>query len=237
MEEIKRDMIAYWSQRVDEFSAQRCREFQSPKRQLWIEEFQRYFSMDAPLRILDVGTGTGFFANILALEGHDVVGIDLTEHMIVEAKRKAELYHVPSAFYVMDAERPEFPDASFDVVISRNLTWALPNLGKAYKAWRRVLKDGGLLLNFDADYCHEKADMPLPAAHAHQQIAPSLLAEYERMKTVLRRPELRPQRDCELLAEAGFRDVRMDLSVWKRIYRDVDEFYNPTPIFCIAAYA
>lgn len=110
-----------------------------------------------------------FFANILALEGHDVVGIDLTEHMIAEAKRKAELYDVPSVFYVMDAERPDFPDDSFDVVISRNLTWALPHLGQAYKAWRRVLKDGGLLLNFDADYCHETTDMPLPASHAHQK--------------------------------------------------------------------
>lgn len=237
MEDVKQEMIQYWSQRVDEFSAQRCREFQSPKRQLWMEEFQKYFSMSTPLHILDVGTGTGFFANILALEGHDVVGIDLTEHMIAEAKRKAELYDVPSVFYVMDAERPDFPDDSFDVVISRNLTWALPHLGQAYKAWRRVLKDGGLLLNFDADYCHETTDMPLPASHAHQRIAPSLMAEYERMKNTLRRSELRPQWDKELLAEAGFHDIRVDQSVWKRIYHDVDEFYNPTPIFCIAAYA
>lgn len=237
MEDIKRDMIQYWTQRVDDFSAQRCREFQSPKRRLWMEEFCRYIPMNKSLRILDVGTGTGFFANMLALEGHDAVGIDLTEHMIEEAKRKAAVYHVPSVFYVMDAEAPEFPEASFDVIISRNLTWALPNLDKAYAAWRRLLKAGGLLLNFDADYCHEKTDTALPPVHAHQCISPELMAEYETMKNRLRRPERRPQWDEALLTAAGFRDIHIDYSVWKRIYHDADEFYNPTPIFCIAAYA
>ena len=237
MEEIKRKMIQYWSQRTDDFSAQRCREFKSPKRQLWLEEFRNYIPMNQSLRILDVGTGTGFFANMLALEGHQTVGIDLTASMIEEARRKADLYHVPAVFYVMDAETPDFPEASFDVIISRNLTWALPNLKKAYTAWRRLLKKGGLLLNFDADYCHEKNDAVLPPTHAHKHIAPVLMNEYEQMKQVLKQPALRPQWDVQLLTEAGFERIHVDTSVWKRIYHDVDEFYNPTPIFCIAAYA
>ena len=40
-----------------------------------------------------------------------------------------------------------FQDESFDVVISRNLTWTLPEAAQAYKEWSRVLKPGGLLLN------------------------------------------------------------------------------------------
>lgn len=237
MEKIKEDMICYWSRRTDEFSAQRCREFQSPKRQLWMDEFKKYIPMDRKLRILDLGTGTGFFANVLALEGHDVVGIDLTAHMIEEAKRKAALYQVPSTFYVMDAEAPDFPAASFDVLISRNLTWALPHLDKAYAAWHGLLKKGGLLLNFDGDYCHEKSDAALPENHAHKKIGADMWSAYEQMKDVLRRPALRPQWDEELLARAGFCDVRVDTSVWQRIYPVIDEFYNPTPIFAIAAYA
>ncbi len=237
MEQIKQDMIQYWSQRTEDFSRLRCREFQSPKRRLWMDEFKKYIPMDRKLTILDLGTGTGFFANLLALAGHDAVGVDLTEAMIDEARRKAALYHVPSRFFVMDAESPDFPEQSFDVLISRNLTWALPHLDKAYCAWRRLLKDGGLLLNFDGDYCRGAEDVPLPENHAHRQIAPSLLADYEKMKQVLRRPKLRPRWDEELLKKAGFSRICVDHSVWERVYAEADEFYNPTPMFAIAAYA
>lgn len=40
----------------------------------------------------------------------------------------------------MDAENPEHDDDTFDFVISRNLTWTLPDAQKAYKEWMRVLK-------------------------------------------------------------------------------------------------
>lgn len=30
---------------------------------------------------------------------------------------------------VMDAEAPDFPDEEFDVIVSRNLTWTLPDAG------------------------------------------------------------------------------------------------------------
>lgn len=44
---------------------------------------------------------------------------------------------------ILDAEKPEFPDATFDVVVSRNLTWTLPHAEEAYREWTRVLKKGG----------------------------------------------------------------------------------------------
>ena len=64
----------------------------------------------------------------------------------------AEEEKVSCEFQVMDAENPEFQDETFDVVISRNLTWTLPHVRQAYQEWIRVLKKGGVLLNFDANY-------------------------------------------------------------------------------------
>ena len=58
----------------------------------------------------------------------------------------------------MDAENPEYDDDTFDFVISRNLTWTLPDAQKAYKEWMRVLKKGGRLLNFDANWYHHLFD-------------------------------------------------------------------------------
>ena len=45
----------------------------------------------------------------------------------------------------------ELADETFDMVIP-GLTWTLPYAGHAYREWLRVLKHGGILLNFDANY-------------------------------------------------------------------------------------
>lgn len=43
----------------------------------------------------------------------------------------------------MDAEAPSFAPGSFDAVISRNLTWTLPNLERAYRAWANCCVPAG----------------------------------------------------------------------------------------------
>jgi hypothetical protein len=40
----------------------------------------------------------------------------------------------------------------------------------------------------------------------------------------------------QLLIEAGFERIMVDMGVYRRIYAEVDEFFNPTPIFTIAAF-
>ena len=238
METIKDRITDYWAQRAENFAEQRIREFASGKHALWMKEFEPFIPMDRRLKILDVGTGTGFFALLLADAGHRATGIDLTQNMVEEARKTAAELHIQADFYRMDAEAPRFEPETFDVIVSRNLTWTLPHLDAAYRAWHRLLKKGGLLLNFDADYCHEKKSRALPENHAHRQIPERLMEEYEEIREELKEGQkARPLWDQELLREAGFRDVSVDTGVWKRIYGDIDEFYNPTPIFRVAAYA
>lgn len=237
MDRIKQRMTNYWSQRASDFSALRMKEFSGKMHGRWMAEFRKYFSMDRPLRILDLGTGSGFFAFLLGMEGHQVTGIDLTESMVMQARNSAEMLGIPASFYVMDAEQPDFVPESFDVLVTRNLTWGLPHLKAAYKNWYNLLKPGGVLINFDADYCREAQHQKLPENHAHKGITPALRLEYENFKEILRpMQQPRPQWDVQLLAEAGFRDITVDTGVWQRIYQEFDEFYNPTPIFTIAAY-
>ena len=162
------------------------KELEGNKHLLWLDEMKKYIPMDRKLKILDVGTGTGFFAFLLADQGHDVTGIDLTPDMIREAQRMSKALGIPADFYVMDAEMPDFPPGSFDVIVSRNLTWALPHMDRAYQAWRRLLKKDGVLINFDGDYCREKEPRVLPAHHAHTDIAPDLMDEYEHLKEELK---------------------------------------------------
>lgn len=237
MEDIKQRMTTYWSRRAMDFGALRMREFAGKMHERWMAEFWRNLPMDRSLRILDLGTGTGFFAFLLGMEGHTVTGIDLTEDMILQAKKSAEILGIPADFVVMDAEAPAFAPETFDALVTRNLTWGLPHLQEAYRNWYALLKPGGILINFDADYCREKQAEALPGNHAHKGIAPELSQEYERFKDTLRPVQQpRPKWDVELLTEAGFRNITVDTGVWQRIYQEFDEFYNPTPIFAIAAY-
>lgn len=238
MDTIKQEMEQYWSRRVEKFSALRRREFAGEKHGQWMAELDRYFPAGEKRNVLDIGTGTGFFAFLLAERGHCVTGIDLTPEMIREARRIAEELKLSVSFFVMDAENPDFPPHSFDAIVTRKLTWTLPHLPQAYRVWHSLLKPGGILVNFDADYCREEAGAVLPPHHAHQDVGDDLMQEYERMKRVLRpsqRP--RPQWDAELLAQAGFSQIQVDTDVWQRVYPKMDEFYDPTPGFALSAIA
>ena len=239
MKNLKERIKNYWARRVPSFVRQRLREFESEKRGLWLAEIARYLPKGKPLRILDVGTGTGFFACLLAAEGHTVTGIDLTAEMISRAEEFAKAVKVPAKFLVMDAECPNFPPESFDAIVTRNLTWTLPDLQKAYRSWHELLAKGGTLINFDADYCHEFSDaedLALLPDHAHKLIPTDLVAENDEITQELcAYQKRRPEWDLRLLLDAGFSRVTVDAGVWKRVYAEPDEFYNPTPIFTIAA--
>ena len=240
MELIKHRVTHYWSHRAEGFEKQRLREFESEKKGRWLAEFAKYLPQGRPLRILDVGTGTGFFACLLAGEGHETTGIDLTPEMIEHAEHMAAVLGVDASFSIMDAEEPEFEAGSFDVLVTRNLTWTLPHIEKAYREWFRILKPGGVLINFDADYSaalEEEDETELPENHAHKLVPDYLRAENDAITMELGAYHgPRPQWDVQLLVEAGFERVTVDMGVYKLIYREIDEFYNPTPIFTIAAF-
>lgn len=238
MEKIKQEMTEYWSQRVEKFSELRMKELYDEINNRWLYEIKKYLPNDKGLKILDIGTGTGYFCFLLAAEGHCMTGVDLTPEMIEEAKNLSEKLNLPVDFHVMDAENLSFEEGSFDAIVTRNLTWCLPNLESAYKNWKPLLKKDGVLINFDADYCREESPKELPENHAHKEINPALCMEYEYMKDDLRpRQNPRPDWDKEILDRMGFKDLIVDTDVYKRIYVDFDEFYNPTPIFTIVARA
>lgn len=237
MEAIKREITNYWTGREAKFEQLRLDELGSGKRQRWLDELRPRLPRQTGLDILDIGTGTGFFAFILAAEGHRVTGIDFTPEMIHGARRTAARLDLHPVFLVMDAEIPTFPAGSFDAIVTRNLTTFLPNLPEAYRQWQRLLRPGGVLINFDGDYHYDASDAPLPADHAHKDLTADQNAAYAHISDEMRAfQRRRPQWDMALLAQAGFTDIRVDDTVSRRVYREIDRFYNPTPLFCITAH-
>ncbi len=104
------------------------------------------------LRVLDVGTGPGFYAIILAARGYDVTAVDFSAQMLAEARRNAGALAEKIDFRQMDAHALDLPDESFDVIVTRNLTWNLADPLRAYGDWMRVLRPGGAMLVFDANW-------------------------------------------------------------------------------------
>lgn len=234
----KERITSYWTKRSDSFLEQRRAELHSPLAKRWLSEIKTYLTDGKKLRILDVGCGTGFFSILLAKEGHEVIGTDLTPDMVTNSKILAEEEQAACQFQVMDAEHLSFPSESFDVVISRNLTWTLPEASLAYAQWSRVLKPGGLLLNFDANYgaVDFAETSELPENHAHNQLGNTLMQECEEIKRQLPISSyVRPAWDVEELGKVGMEQISINLGVSKRVYLEKDDFYNPTPMFAIAA--
>jgi SAM-dependent methyltransferase len=73
--------------------------------QAWLA-LLRQVAGPAPLKVLDVGCGTGFLAMRMAELGHTAVGIDLSVEMLAEAQRKADTSGLAVTFRLGDAEAP-----------------------------------------------------------------------------------------------------------------------------------
>lgn len=99
-----------------------------------------------PSAILDVGCGTGSLTLLLAAAGHTVTGIDFSPAMIDVATGKAAASGADVKFLVQDATSPQFPPASVDAIISRQVLWALPDRNAALRNWAALLKPGGCLI-------------------------------------------------------------------------------------------
>ena len=94
----------YWTLRSHDFGAVRKNELENEMGQKWLREIERLLPEKEHLRILDVGTGTGFFAVLLAQAGHQVEGIDLTPAMLEEARLLAAQRNLDIVFREMDAQ-------------------------------------------------------------------------------------------------------------------------------------
>jgi 2-polyprenyl-3-methyl-5-hydroxy-6-metoxy-1,4-benzoquinol methylase len=69
-------------------------------------------------RVLDVGSGTGRAALLLARAGARVTAVDASEPMLAVARQRASDEHLTITFAVCDAHALDFPDRAFDVAVS-----------------------------------------------------------------------------------------------------------------------
>ncbi len=200
------------------------------------------------LKILDVGTGPGFFPIILTMAGHDVIGVDVTPGMVDEARNNAGELGLDINFACMNANQLYFPDESFDMVINRNVTWTLPDVFECYEEWKRVLVPGGKLLIFDSNFdinffdpemgevlrnaLRRNAEAGTSSHTAHSRYM--IRETYWETRPMIGTP--RPEWDRNMLMKLRFRDVRCETDILNDTSEDSDtDSQAVAPMFSISA--
>ena len=92
-------------------------------------------------RLLDVGTGFGFFLSEMKKRGWDVTGVEISNKAMDYARDVLGLTIHPGPL-----EKASFPDNHFDVVTGFYVIEHLPNPIGFLRECYRILKPGGLLL-------------------------------------------------------------------------------------------
>ena len=244
---------AYWTGRASGYSQVNQTELATGQRKNWLrvirEQIGKRFPGKAPeeIHILEVGCGPGFFAIILAEAGYRVTAIDYTPAMLTEARKNAGSLSETITFLEMNGEALTFDDQSFHVVVSRNLTWNLPHPEKAYGEWCRVLKPGGLLLNFDADwygYLYNEEKREAYETDRRRTAQAGIHDEYihtdiDAMEAIARRVPLsaaqRPSWDLDLLGKLHMQ-AAADEKIWNRVWSEEEKInFSATPMFLITA--
>ena len=168
--------------------------------------------------------------------------------MLMQARQNAANYDVAIEFVQSDVHTLPFEDEQFDLIVTRNVTWNLANPAQAYDEWHRVLKKGGRLINFDANWYLYLFDNKLREQFEQDRAATQRLnipdhyadTDTAAMETIARRlplsRERRPQWDLNTLLQIGYCRLLVDTKIGETLWDEAEKInYRSTPMFMVIA--
>lgn len=237
----------YWDKGAAVYDEIVNTEFETDTYDHWKTILNNLLSGKQNLKILDVGTGPGFFGVLLSRMGHQVTAIDSSPEMIAKAKKNAEKYNCN--IKVIETDIIEYKtEKTFDIIISRNVTWFLYNPVAAYQNWHRMLNDGGQVIVFDANW-NLFLSNPQEAAlyrQAKKEAFEQGFLPYREEKDIEEGDQLaltlpltyvrRPEWDREMLKFIGFSKIQVHEGFDSNFYSTGEKILNRhRPMFVIVA--
>ena len=235
----EQEMNRYWSHRSESYSDMNRSQFRDERRLSWERAIFDGIDESRRLKILDIGTGPGFFAILCALRGHDVTAVDMNADMLDHAQKNAAAAGAHVQFLQVGHILP-FPPESFDLIICRDVTWTLTDPEVQMKAWAALLRPDGVLRYFDAEWYYYLKTPEARAkrlqenagnssghwyarAHELEQIAEGLPMTYRS----------RPAWDREFWRHAGYA-CTVEENLNARVYDRQEQLrYQEFPEFCV----
>lgn len=258
--ELEAAIGAYWDERAESYSNGVCSELGDSRGEAWRRVLERVACgpvletrIDGMTpRVLDLGCGPGFFSVLFAQMDCAVDAIDASAEMLARARLNVQAEGVADrvAFWQGDVIELPFDDGRFDVVASRNLMWLMRDPEKAYAEWMRVLRPGGKLVVFDANWylylfdeeidAHRRADQDGRGIDEWAEDARATKEQEKRCEQLALElplsPVIRPAWDLEVLARLGAAHVRADEEVWAELWTESEyAFYASSPLFMVEA--
>ncbi|MEO6120378.1 MAG: class I SAM-dependent methyltransferase [Terriglobales bacterium] len=169
MQQLKQGMKATWM--AGDFG--QIANFTAPE----AERFVQRLNLRPGQRVLDVACGSGNLAIPAAKSGCEVTGVDIATNLVEQARARAAKEGVKATFEEGDAEQLQFPDNSFDVVMTMFGAMFAPRPDVTARELLRVCKSGGLIamanwtpsgftgkmFKLAATYVPPPADVPPPS--------------------------------------------------------------------------
>ncbi len=116
-----------------------------------LENMLKAVTLTGREQVLDVGTGTGHTALAFAPQVASVIGLDMTEAMLDQARELAVQQGASNAnFELGDAMKLPYDSDRFDLVTCRVCAHHFADVQKAVEEMARVLRPGGRLLVVDS---------------------------------------------------------------------------------------
>jgi ubiquinone/menaquinone biosynthesis C-methylase UbiE len=173
------------------------------------EKVRRFVDVRGDERVLDVGTGTGALAFVLAPHVREVVGVDSSTERLTEARRRAADF--PNVSFVeADARELPFESGSFDLTATLRTLHHIRRPELVVAELARVTRPGGRIL---------VADQIAPV----DPLAALELDRFERAREPTHE-RLLPETDIRQLAEANelvLRESRVETET-----RDLDAYLD-----------
>lgn len=185
-----------------------------------VVEARKQHQYTSPVRVLDVGCGTG--ASVIDLKklfgrSVEVVGVDVVELQVDIARNRLKEYGVWSEIHWYDGEHLPFSEETIDVVFSSDVLGHVKDVPRWLRELYRVLKPDGSLVMFSESKVGKHAIVRNYLlkheinTDPHAQFHISLYSKKE-LQT--------------LITRAGFTIKKMMSASWARVFTNPEEFHE-----------
>lgn len=115
----------------------------------WKSVLSELLGRDKRKSVVDIGTGTGFLANMTGCLGYPTVGLDLSAEMLKYAVKRGQKAGSSAIYMEGNALELPFADESIDYIINARFIWTLTEPKTALEEWNRIIRPGGGILCFN----------------------------------------------------------------------------------------